>query len=532
MAPAIIQSLIGRATGAADASSLGPLAARAVLTARNLVPRKDSGERPDPSRGAVNPHDINNNAVFALFGLIGAGFVIGGIWFFFWAKNGGFYFKENDWDDYKSTVLRRTGPNGTILSNVTKSTKLGGGSVYKDVDDGTTVSGGSEGLLRGHRGRYHDDDARTEITDDTYMTGITAGVSDIGAREKRRKKKEARDRERERQREEKARRKQEEKDAKAGNKSRRKVGADGALIDAEAEAEAAEQLRNYRHEKPARVGGLNKESEGSQWDGSNPSGSSAGTRTEVSEPMPSRHRSHRHQRSRQDEDDEGSGVTSELLGGDKQRTSAASAPKKSSGGGNTGGIRKVYSTADKVHSREQERIRAEARRLQEKGRSAMAASTVASSSAASSSQASSAAAAPPRRDYSFQRGPDERRGFAMRRIEEAESSVASAADERRNRSKSRTRSKSRPPTDPAAARQSASVPGSWVEGSEVGTSSEVGTKTYHHPIPELTGSSLSGSGIATNDFAYQDDKRKSRRGGGGGGGERSGDRDRSSYRRG
>ncbi|KAL8364531.1 hypothetical protein RB595_003691 [Gaeumannomyces hyphopodioides] len=527
MAPAIIQGLIGRATGVADASSLGPLAARAVLTARNLVPRKDSGQRLDPSRGSVNPHDINNNAVFALFGLIGAGFVIGGIWFFFWAKNGGFFFKENDWDDYKSTVLRRTGPNGTILSNVTPSTNLGGGSVYKDVDDRTTtVSGGSEGLLRGHRSRYHDDDARTEITDDTYMTGITAGVSDIGAREKRRKKKEARDRERERRREEKARLKQEEKDAKAGKKSRRKVGADGALIDAEAEAEAEEQLRNYRHEKPARVGGLNKESEGSQWDGSNPSASSAGTRTEVSEPMPSRHRSHRHHRSQQDEDDDASGVTSELLGGDKQRTPTTSAPKKSSGGGNTGGIRKVYSTADKVHSREQERIRAEARRLQEKGRSAMAASTVASS-AASSSQASSAAA-PPRRDYSFQRGPDERRGFAMRRIEEAESSVASAADERRNRSKSRTRSKSRPPTD--AARPAASVPGSWVEPSEVGTSSDVGTKTYHHPIPELTGSSLSGSGIATNDFAYQDDKRRSRRGGGAG--ERSGDRDRSSYRRG
>lgn len=540
MAPAIIQGLIGRATGAVDAASLGPLAARAVLTARNLVPRKDNGPRPDPSRGVVNPHEINNGAVFALFGLIGAGFVIGGIWFFFWAKNGGFYFKENDWEDYKSTVLRRTGPNGTILSNVTPSTNLGGGSVYKDVDDGTTtVSGGSEGLLRGHRGggRYHDhDDSRTEVTDDTYMTGITAGVSDIGAREKRRKKKEARDRERERRREEKARLKQEKEDAKAGKKSRRKVGADGALIDEEAEAEAMEHLRSYRHEKPARVGGINKESEGSQWDGSNPSASSAGTRTEVSEPIPSKLRSSQRQHRRGHDaadaapEDDASGVTSELLG-DKQRTqtttTTTTTAKKS--GGNSGGIRKVYSTADKVANRESERMRAEARRLQEKGRAAMAAAPPPSSSVASSSQASSSQASSnqlPRRDYSFQRGPDERRGFAMRRIEEAEveSSVASAADEGRSRSKSRTRSKSRWPPDAGAAKSS--VPGSWVEGgSDVGgTNSEVGTKSYHHPIPELTGSSLSGSGIATNDFAYQDDKRRSRRAAGG-------ERDRSSYRR-
>ena len=58
--------------------------------------------------------------------------VIASIWFFFWAKNGGFQFRKNDWDEYKSTVLRRKGPNGTTLSGATKTTKLGGGSVVAE----------------------------------------------------------------------------------------------------------------------------------------------------------------------------------------------------------------------------------------------------------------------------------------------------------------------------------------------------------------------------------------------------------------
>ncbi|KAF3345074.1 hypothetical protein VdG2_06687 [Verticillium dahliae VDG2] len=85
-------------------------------------------KKTDPHKGTTDAHDINNTAVFVVFGLIGAAFVCTGIWFFFWAKNGGFYFKENDWDDYKTTVLRRRGPNGTLLTGATPSTNLGGGS--------------------------------------------------------------------------------------------------------------------------------------------------------------------------------------------------------------------------------------------------------------------------------------------------------------------------------------------------------------------------------------------------------------------
>ena len=97
-----------------------------------------------PGSGSIAPSEFNNKGIQALFALIGVSFVVVGIWFFFWAKNGGFQWRRGDWDDYKSTVLRRKGPNGTTLSNATKSTRLGGGSVvgqgYSDRDGAETVT--------------------------------------------------------------------------------------------------------------------------------------------------------------------------------------------------------------------------------------------------------------------------------------------------------------------------------------------------------------------------------------------------------
>jgi hypothetical protein len=424
MAPAILSALSTRTTSSV----------KSLLAARGDVP-----EHHLPV-GVIPPTHINNNAIFALFGLIGVGFVVLGIWFFFWAKNGGFVFKENDWDDYKTTVLRRRGPNGTLLSGATESTQLGGGSVYKDVDDGSTEATPT---------------VITSLTESTAMTGITAGVSDIGAREKRRKKKEQRDREKERRREEKAREKEEYRRRKAG---KRKVGEDGLLIDEEAEAEAKAQLRNYRHEKPARVGGLNKESEASEWDGStNPSHSTMSQ---------SQQSGHGHG---------GSEVTSELMQ-HRERTPTSTPTKK------TGGIRKVYSTAEKSEDRERERLRAEARKLQEKGRAAMSGEG--------------------RRDFSYRAGDDA--AAPLRPIEEV--SDLSARSGRSDRSRSRHRV--------AREEVESRVPGSWAE-SDVG-SSDVGTKVYQHsvhiPIPSAAASSVSGT--STSDFAYQEEKRRRRQGAG------------------
>lgn len=263
MAPAVIQQ------------------AASLLRRSHSLEARDDPPHPPSGQGVLDPHDINNVGFFVLFALIGLGFVIAGIWFFFWAKNGGFHFKDTDWEDYKTTVLRRRGPNGTLLSGATPVTDLGGGSVYKDVAD---------------------DDGKTTITDSTGLSGITAGASDIAARERREEKREQR------------RRQKDERRRKEG--SSRHVGEEG-VTDEFAEKKAQAELRSYRHERAARVGGLNKEADGSEWDGStNPTNST---------------------------------VDSELLS-NRQRT-----PTKKAG------IRKVYSTTE----RETERIRTEAKRARE-----------------------------------------------------------------------------------------------------------------------------------------------------------------------
>ncbi|KAH0493613.1 hypothetical protein TgHK011_000272 [Trichoderma gracile] len=331
----------------------GPLVEGARLLAR-LSKRTE-----DPSKGVLDPHDINNAGFFFLFALIGVGFVVTGIWFFFYAKNGGIYFNDHDWDDYKSTVLRRKGPNGTILSGATESTDLGGGSVYKRYDDDDDD---------------HDDDRRTAITDSTYLTGITAGASDIFAREKRKMKREARDAERRKRRGDKG------KGAEASSST-----AFEGVVDEKAEREAKKLLRSYRHEKAARVGGINKEAEGSEWEGSTNAAESGGGHASAAEASPEKK------------------------------------PAKS-------GIRKVYSTADRRENREAERLRAEARRLR-------AADKIA------------------QRDFGYQRAAG-----AVTNSELSESLLSGSG----SGGGSTTLGESIPEED-----------------------SEMGTKSYHHPLPEL-----------------------------------------------
>jgi len=60
--------------------------------------------------------------------------VLATIWFFFWAKNGGFVWRRGDWQDYKSTVLRRKGKDGRTLSAATPTTQLGQGSIAGTFD--------------------------------------------------------------------------------------------------------------------------------------------------------------------------------------------------------------------------------------------------------------------------------------------------------------------------------------------------------------------------------------------------------------
>lgn len=490
-------------TASEHLNQLGPLAARAILLGRDDkdADNTDKNGDPitlDPSRGVTNPKDINNTFIFILFGLIGVAFVVTGIWFFFWAKNGGFYFKEDDWDDYKSTVLRRKGPNGTILSNATKSTNLGGGSIYKDVDDGRTEYTGGLTQMTGETG-------------DTVSTlsGITAGPSDIGGRERRRREREKKEREHEKRRDRKRR------------SSRRKVGEDGVLVDEDAEADAKRNLRAYRSERPARVGGLNREADGSEWDGStNPeistiSGSEMLLNNRQNTPTSSptkekekerekrssskrrsstrdNHHHHRHNSSY----DTATEMTYDTQANESQASSSQPPPSKSSGR-KAGGIRKVYSTADRTSTRENERLRAEARRLAaaEKGR----VSTGGGGSGASGVSSSASV----RRDFAYQRADLRSTGNAIPEEHETGSLMGGAEHEQDDGHDYGQGRYLPPPYAPTELTTSTA----WgagggggggagpVESSDIGDGGDRGTKSYRHYIPGLS-SSVAGPSAA------------------------------------
>jgi hypothetical protein len=191
-----------------DSGILSPIEANAVLIARDPTPPPTY----NPGSGAVAPTDINNEIVLIFFGILSAGFVIASIWFFFWAKNGGCVWRKGDWEEYKSTVLRRKGPNGTTLSGATKTTELGGGSIVHDLES---------------------------RSDGTYASSESAVI-----REK----------------------------VHAGKRKGKKVKKNSHDDD----------VRAYRHEKVAKVGGLNKEADGSYHDYTNTEPSEVSTPHRVS----------------------------------------------------------------------------------------------------------------------------------------------------------------------------------------------------------------------------------------------------------
>lgn len=191
----------------------------------DLTPRSENtDDKSRPGEGSVDPGSINMQGILALFAILGAIFVLGGIWFFFWAKNGGFVWREGDWEEYKSTVLRRKGPDGRTLSNATKSTKLGGGSVVY-----------TEGYTEGYTD-YDGDDARRTMT---------GGNETYAATETSEKPKKTR-----------------------GKRIREKFKRKGKREQDEWEGQHDEDMRAYRNEKAARVGGINREADGTYQEGS------------------------------------------------------------------------------------------------------------------------------------------------------------------------------------------------------------------------------------------------------------------------
>lgn len=229
--------------------------------------QRDTNTKYQPGVGSKPATDFSGPGYLALFALIGTGMVVASIWFFFWAKNGGFKFQEGDWDDYKSTVLRRKGPDGKTLSNATKSTKLGGGSIVHGQDYqrekwiAKSVVGTDEKGRRGIRAKRGF--AKTHSVwggDDDYMTESwgTQTVSDETMTEART-------------------------EANYTDHSKRYRDRD---------------VHHYKREKPARVGGINRVADGSSYTNTDRSD----TYTENSEqPMIQKQKKDKHHRTPQEE---------------------------------------------------------------------------------------------------------------------------------------------------------------------------------------------------------------------------------------
>ncbi|KFY34795.1 hypothetical protein V495_08111, partial [Pseudogymnoascus sp. VKM F-4514 (FW-929)] len=362
-----------------------------------LAPRgsKDTTQTFQHGSGTVQPTSVPTGAIFALIGIICAGFVITAIWFFFIAKNGGFHFREGDWEDYKSTVLRRKGPNGTTLSGATRTTDLGGGSVvgkrYRDSDSSVMSSAYSEQTesLVG---------TETVVSE---MTSITRGVSGRFQREKTERSAEAEAAKALKKANREQRKRLREKGDKR-EKSRLRDAESVGELEGDDLGDAA--MRSYRHEKPARVGGMNRQADSTAF------GSSVGGSEESS--------------------------TGLLAGREATPTNSPQKPRRTRGEREgsasptkegRAGIRKVETV------READRVKAEARRLREKGRSAAGASRGG------------------RRDFSYTPGDD------------MGSSVSGSGS---------------------------GMPGGYVD-SEV--SGDTGTKSYKHVIPGLSGTAVGGA---------------------------------------
>ncbi|WPH04936.1 Hypothetical protein R9X50_00783300 [Acrodontium crateriforme] len=239
--PDALSSLVAGLTSASFKKTLIPRSLTHALVARATESAKSSsnvGSNYHPGGGITNPSSINNAFFIALFAILGAGMVIGSLWFFFWAKNGGFHFQEGDWDDYKSTVLRRKGPDGKTLSNATRSTKLGGGSSiagtqrYKwQKQAAKSVVGRDEKGRKGILAKRGWANTHSILYSDDYMTESfgTKTVSD--------------------------------------------------MTEVRTEYEPVDQINHarryqdrdvdqYKKEKPARVGGINRVADGSHYNGS------------------------------------------------------------------------------------------------------------------------------------------------------------------------------------------------------------------------------------------------------------------------
>ncbi|CAD0094204.1 unnamed protein product [Aureobasidium vineae] len=192
---------------------------------------------PVPCAGCLDPSKVNNKVYFSLFALIFAAIVVASIWFFFHARNGGFHWQQGDFEDWKSTVLRKKDANGntiysarSVVSRPRKSDRIAAKSVVGYDEKGRKGVMAVRGFGGSHSVYYSDGFTQ-------YSGDRSDAMTSISRNEKR----------------------------SAAPKIR------GGYTQAPTTTDHSRRyrdrdLREYKHEKPARVGGMNRSADGTSYD--------------------------------------------------------------------------------------------------------------------------------------------------------------------------------------------------------------------------------------------------------------------------
>jgi hypothetical protein len=206
-----------------------------INLSQHLTPRAPAP--PVPCAGCLDPSKVNNKIYFSLFALIFAAIVVGSIWFFFHAKHGGFHWQQGDFEDWKSTVMRKKDANGntiysarSVVSRPRKSDRIAAKSVVGFDEKGRKGIMAVRGFGGTHSVYYSDGFTQYSGGDRSdAMTSISRN----------------------------------------GEKRQPKPKIRGGYTEAPTDHSRRyrdRDLRDYKHEKPARVGGMNRSADGTQYD--------------------------------------------------------------------------------------------------------------------------------------------------------------------------------------------------------------------------------------------------------------------------
>ncbi|KAI4747950.1 hypothetical protein E4T50_01746 [Aureobasidium sp. EXF-12298] len=195
---------------------------------------------PVPCAGCLDPSKVNNKIYFSLFALIFAAIVVASIWFFFHAKHGGFHWQQGDFDDWKSTVMRKKDANGntiysarSVVSRPRKSDRIAAKSVVGFDEKGRKGIMAVRGFGGSHSVYYSDGFTQYSGDRSDAMTSISRNHHNT---EKKQPK------------------------IRGGGYSAAPTTTDHSRRYRDRD------LRDYKHEKPARVGGMNRSADGTSYD--------------------------------------------------------------------------------------------------------------------------------------------------------------------------------------------------------------------------------------------------------------------------